>query len=189
MAEYRLPTIPEFKKAESGQSPDLSFESSIFDRATRHRSSLARRRGLFGLGGFGRADPIGPDSIDLLGEQREFKLLAHPVPARNPRTECFCHPVSFTRTSNVAPSGRRSRATILSCLESGLIRSDDALVAFAETAAVFFAPDRLARLGRSLDLAAVDTSGTATSSRAAAAMLSDASATSATSIALRPALV
>jgi hypothetical protein len=45
------------------------------------------------------------------------------------------------------------RATILSCLESGLIRSDDALVAFAETAAFFFTPDRLARLGRSLDLA------------------------------------
>ena len=40
MAEYRLPTIPEFKKAESGQSPDLSFESSIFDRATRHDQAL-----------------------------------------------------------------------------------------------------------------------------------------------------
>src|SRR6267142_1251470 len=77
MAEQCLPTIPEFKKAESGQSPDLSFESSIFDRATRHRSSLARRRGLFGLGGFGRADPIGPDSIDFLREEGEFQLLAH----------------------------------------------------------------------------------------------------------------
>src|SRR6266403_2612352 len=75
------------------------------------------------------------------------------VPARKPRTECFCHPVSFTRTSKLAPSGRWSRATILSRLECGLTRSDDALVAFAETAAVFFAPDRLARLGRSLDLA------------------------------------
>src|SRR5882672_12670615 len=77
MAEYRLPTIPEFKKAESAQSPDLSFESSIFDRATRHGSSLSRRRGLFGLGGFGRADPVVSDTVDLLGEEREFQLLAH----------------------------------------------------------------------------------------------------------------
>ena len=35
---------------------------------------------------------------------------------------------------------------------SGFVRSDDALVVFAEMAAVFFVPDRLARLGRSLDL-------------------------------------
>ena len=27
------------------------------------------------------------------------------VPARNPRTECFCQPVSLTRTSTPAPSG------------------------------------------------------------------------------------
>src|SRR5712664_3658872 len=77
MAEYCLPAIPEFKKAESGQSPDLSFESSIFDRATRHRSSLARRRGLFGLGGFGRADPVISDTVDFLREEEEFQLLAH----------------------------------------------------------------------------------------------------------------
>src|SRR5260370_5865130 len=95
----------------------------------------------------------------------------------------------MTRTTQIAPYGRWRRATILSCLESGLTRSGDTLVALAETAAVFFAPARLARPGRSLDLACVDTSGAATSFGSAAVLLSVASATSSISIALRPALV
>ena len=45
----------------------------------------------------------------------------------------------------------------MSCLEPDLIRSGDALVAFAETAAIFFVPDRLASPRRSLDLPAVGT--------------------------------
>src|SRR6266403_6196495 len=74
------------------------------------------------------------------------------VPAKKPRTECFCHPVALTSTSRVAPPGRRSRATIRSCLECGLRRPGDALVAFADGAAAFFELDRLARAGRSVDL-------------------------------------
>src|SRR6266436_3012677 len=49
--------------------------SSIVPRGI--RSSLSRRRGLLGLGGFGRADPVVSDTVDLLGEEREFQLLAH----------------------------------------------------------------------------------------------------------------
>src|SRR5438270_11844046 len=76
------------------------------------------------------------------------------VPAKKPRTECFCHPVALTSLSRVAPPGCRSRARIWSCLECGLRRPGDALVAFADGAVAFFALDRLARPGRSVDLVA-----------------------------------
>src|SRR5713101_6801442 len=49
----------------------------MVDRATRHGSSLSRRRGLLALGGPGRADPVISDTVDFLREEGEFQLLAH----------------------------------------------------------------------------------------------------------------
>src|SRR5438105_3901257 len=67
------------------------------------------------------------------------------VPAKKPRTECFCHPVALTSRSRLAPPGCRSRARIWFCLECGLRRPGDTLVAFADGVVAFFALDRLAR--------------------------------------------
>src|SRR5258706_971882 len=49
--------------------------SSIVPRGI--RSGPSRRRGLFALGGLARTNPVGPDTVDLFGEEGEFQLLAH----------------------------------------------------------------------------------------------------------------
>jgi hypothetical protein len=74
-------------------------------------------------------------------------------------------------------------------LESGFGRPDDALVAFADGAAAFFALDRLAWPGRSFKLVSAGAFAATTSSGLGVAFSCGASATSSTSIALRPPLV
>ena len=59
------------------------------------------------------------------------------VPARNPRTECGCHPVVLTRRSRVAPCGCRSRAITLSCLDTAPALRGELPIDFAFE--VFFA--------------------------------------------------
>src|SRR5258706_925463 len=65
------------KRLRSGNRP-ISVSratSSIVPRGI--RSGLSRRRGLLALVGLACANPIGPDTVDLFGEEVEFQVLAH----------------------------------------------------------------------------------------------------------------
>src|SRR3954470_23113206 len=57
-------------------------------------------------------------SLPLLSETRLRPSFLRTTPAKNPRTECCCHPVAFMITAIVAPCGRLSRPITSACLEA-----------------------------------------------------------------------
>src|SRR3984893_10408456 len=76
MAEQRFPPMRS-RRLRSGTRP-ISASRAASSIAFRDiRSSFPRRRSLFGLGGFARADPVGSDTVNFLRQEGEFQLLAH----------------------------------------------------------------------------------------------------------------
>src|SRR6266436_373792 len=76
-------------------------------------------------------DGRGVDAGSGVVDARRKKTRVRPsflrtAPAKNPRTECCCHPVSFMIAAIVAPCGRLSSAIMLACLVSARARAGSA---------------------------------------------------------------
>ena len=98
-------------------APSIPEAALGTDRRSRGRAAclaLARLRA---------DDAIHPLAIELFRDEVRPSFLRTAL-AKNPRTECCCHPVSLMIAAIVVPCGRLNIAITLACLDSARVRGD-----------------------------------------------------------------
>jgi hypothetical protein len=91
-----------------------------------------------------RADDAMVRSPSVFSETRVRPSFFRTAPAKKPRTECCCHPVTFMMAAIVVPCGRLNIAITLACLESARVRGGSVFPLFPGLAGAFADLRRLA---------------------------------------------